>query len=167
LPINEAVLILPELVFDEGNETNLDLIDSVLEIAFSLSHTLIERKTLHAIGYYNAEVDKVCVQKIGDLDDLYSVFGEIFNTSTYYSNPVLANMDPELQQDMSHVVYISANVTAERCNALSAGKSEALLHTVINVVGEGALDADVGGEEINWISVKKSGIASSLNEAVL
>ncbi|MBQ9861101.1 MAG: DUF58 domain-containing protein, partial [Clostridia bacterium] len=167
LPINEAVLILPELVFDEGNETNLDLIDSVLEIAFSLSHTLIERKTLHAIGYYNAEVDKVCVQKIGDLDDLYSVFGEIFNTSTYYSNPVLANMDPELQQNMSHVVYISANVTEDRCNALSAGKSEALLHTVINVVGEGALDADVGGEEINWISVKKSGIASSLNEAVL
>ena len=167
LPINEAVLILPELVFDEGNETNLDLIDSVLEIAFSLSHTLIERKTLHAIGYYNAEVDKVCVQKIGDLDDLYSVFGEIFNTSTYYSNPVLANMDPELQQNMSHVVYISANVTEDRGNALSAGKSEALLHTVINVVGEGALDADVGGEEINWISVKKSGIASSLNEAVL
>ncbi len=167
LPINEAVLILPELVFGEGNETNLDLIDGVLEIAFSLSHTLIERKTLHAIGYYNAEADKVCTQKINDLDDLYSVFGEIFNTSTYYSKPILANMDPELQQNMSHVVYISANVTADRCNALSAGKNEALLHTVINVVDEDAANTEVGDEELNCISVKKSNIAPSLNEAVL
>ncbi len=167
LPINEAVLILPELAFEAGNETDLDLIDSVLEIAFSLSHTLIERKTLHAIGYYNAEADKVCVQKIGDLDDLYSVFGEIFNTSAYYNKPVLANMDPEMQQNMSHVVYVSANVTADRCRALSAGKSEALLHTVINVVDENAVCAEVGGDEINCISVKKSGLVRCLNDAVL
>ncbi len=167
LPINESVLILPELVFDEGTETDLDLIDAVLEIAFSLSHTLIERKTLHAIGYYNAEADKVCTQKINDLDDLYSVFGEIFNTSTYYSKPVLADMDPELQQNMSHVVYVSANVTGDRCNALSAGKSEALLHTVINVVDENAVCAEIGGGGLNCISVKKSGIVQSLNDAVL
>ncbi len=167
LPINEAVLILPELVFDEGDEANLDLIDAVLEIAFSLSHTLVERKTLHAIGYYNAEADKVCVQKIGDLDDLYSVFGEIFNTSTYYNKPVLARMDPELQQNMSHVVYVSANVTAERCNVLSADKNEALLHTVINVVGENTVCSEIGGEGLNCISVKKNAIVSCLNDAVL
>lgn len=167
LPINEAVLILPELVFDEGDEANLDLIDAVLEIAFSLSHTLVERKTLHAIGYYNVEADKVCVQKIGDLDDLYSVFGEIFNTSAYYNKPVLANMDPELQQNMSHVVYISANVTAERCNALSADKSEALLYTLINVVDENTVCGEIGDEDLNCISVKKSGIVSCLNDAVL
>lgn len=167
LPINEAVLILPELAFVEGDEANLDLIDAVLEIAFSLSHTLIERKTLHAIGYYNAEADKVCVQKINDLDDLYSVFGEMFNTSTYYSNPVLANMDAEQQQNMSHVVYVSANVTGDRCNAVTAGKSEALLFSVINVVDEDAVCGGVGGEDVNCISVKKGSIAQSLNDAVL
>lgn len=167
LLINEAVLILPELIFGEGKEADLDLIDAVLEIAFSLSHTLVERKTLHAIGYYNAEVDKVCTQKINDLDDLYSAFGAIFNTSNYYNKPILAGMDPEKQQTMSHVVYIAANVTADQCAKLSANKSASLIYTVINVVDEDAVDTDVAGEGLNIICVKKSRIFECLNDTVL
>lgn len=167
LLINEAVMILPELMFGEGKEADLDLIDAVLEIAFSLSHTLIERKTLHAIGYYNAEADKVCTQKINDLDDLYSAFGAIFNTSNYYSQPILAGMDSEKQQSMSHIVYIGANITDEQCSQLSAGRSAALLYTVINVVDEDATDTLASGEGLNIISVKKSRIFDCLNDAVL
>jgi hypothetical protein len=68
---------------------------------------------------------------------------------------------------MSHVVYISANVTGDRCNAVTAGKSEALLYSVINVVDEDAVCGEVGGEDVNCISVKKGSIAQSLNDAVL
>ena len=167
LLINEAVLILPELMFGEGNESDLDLIDAVLEIAFSLSHTLVERKTLHAIGYYNAEVDKVCTQKINDLDDLYSAFGSIFNTSNYYNSPILAGMDSEKQQTMSHVVYISANITEDQCSKLSVNKSDSILYTVINVVDEDATDTSISGDGLNIISVKKSRIFECLNDEVL
>ncbi len=166
-PINESVLLLPELVLGEGKETDLDCIDAVLGIVFSLSHTLIERKILHAIGYYNAQVDKVCVQKIHDLDELYSVFGEIFNTSTYYSKPVLANMESEMYQNLSHVVYISANMTAGRYADLSAGKNETVLYTAINVVGEDVAGGDVADEGLNCICVKKSNLVQCLNDAVL
>lgn len=167
LLINEAVLILPELMFGEGKEADLDLIDAVLEIAFSLSHTLIERKTLHAIGYYNAEADKVCTQKINDLDDLYSAFGAIFNTSNYYSRPILAGMDSERQQTMSHVVYIAANISEDQCAKLSANASASLLYTVINVLDEDADGTEVSGDGLNIISVKKSRIYECLNDAVL
>ncbi len=167
LLINEAVLILPELIFGEGEEADLDLIDAVLEVAFSLSHALVERKTLHAIGYYNAEVDKVCTQKINDLDDLYSAFGAIFNTSNYYSTPFLAGLDPEKQQNMSHVVYISANITDNQCSKLSMSKNDSLICTVINVVDEESADSEVAGEGLNIISVKKNRIFDCLNDAVL
>lgn len=168
LPINEAVLILPELAFGGGQEADLDLVDAVLEVAFSLSHTLVERKTLHAVGYYNAEADKICTQQINDPDDLYSAFGSIFNVSRYYSNPVLAQADVDTQQNMSHVVYIAADMTEERCAMLSAGKSDTLLYTVINVVDDTAVvDTEVSGEEINVISIQKSRIAEYLNDAVL
>lgn len=167
LPINESVLILPELLFDGGQEADLDLVDAVLEVAFSLSHVFVERKTLQAIGYYNAEADKVCSQKINDLDDLYAVFGAIFNTSRYYDTPVLAGADADMLQNVSHVVYIGADMTAEQCAALSARKNDVLLYTVINVVDDDAMDIDMAGEELNIISVKKSRIGEYLNAAVL
>lgn len=167
LPINEAVLILPELAFGAGQESDLDLVDAVLEVAFSLSNTLVERKTLHAVGYYNAEADKICTHQINDLDDLYSAFGAIFNVSRYYSDPVLAQADADAQQNMSHVVYIAADMTADQCAKLSAGKSGTLLYTVINIVGDDAIDTDIAGEDLNIICVKKSRIAECLNDAVL
>ncbi len=166
LLINEAVLILPELMFGEGEENDLDLIDAVLEVAFSLSHNLVERKTLHTIGYYNAEIDKVCTQKINDLDDLYSAFGAIFNTSNYYSTPILSGVAQEKQQAMSHVVYITANVTQKQCQNLSAGKSAACLYTVINVMDDDAADIS-SGEGLNIIPIRKSYVHECLNDAVL
>ena len=166
LLINEAVLILPELMFGEGNENDLDLIDTVLETAFSLSHTLVERNTLHTIGYYNAEIDKVCTQKINDLDDLYSAFGAIFNTSNYYSTPILSGFAQEKQQAMSHVVYITANINDTQCQNLSAGKSPACLYTVINVINEND-DGVAQDDGLNIIPVKKNRVFECLNDTVL
>lgn len=166
LLINEAVLILPELMFGEGKEADLDLIDAVLETAFSLSHILVDRNTLHTIGYYNAEIDKVCTQKINDLDDLYSAFGAIFNTSNYYSTPILSGAALEKQQTVSHVVYIAANITEEQCQNLSAGKSAACLYTVINVVDDDTDDIPAA-DGLNIIPVKKNYIFECLNDAVL
>lgn len=167
LLINEAVMILPELLFTEGKEADLDLIDAVLEVAFSLSHVFVERKTLHVIGYYNAETKKIATQKINDLDDLYSAFGAIFNKSNYYDRPILAGMDTESLQIMSHVVYISANITEEQCAALTRGKSEAIIYTVINIVDDNAEESDISGEGLNIISVNKNLIFETLNDAVL
>lgn len=165
LPINESVLLLPELIFGEGKEADLELIDTVLEITFSLSHVLVERKTLHSIGFYNTEADKVCIRKIGSLDDLYSVFGEIFNTCGYYANPVLAQLDADQYKNMSHVVYISANITNDHYNVLSAGKSEAMLYTAINVVENDTNEMTDG--DLNIIPVEKNRIFECLNDAVL
>ncbi|MBR5540618.1 MAG: DUF58 domain-containing protein [Clostridia bacterium] len=168
LPINEAVLILPEIAVDGGQEADLDLVDAVLEIAFSLSHTLIEQKTLHVVGYYNAEADKICTQQITDLQDLYSVFGAMFNVSRYYSHHILTQVDADVQQSMTHIVYIGANITAHRYAMLSSTKKSTLHYTVINVVDDDAVvDTDMASEELNIISVKKSRIAQHLNDAVL
>ena len=160
-------MILPELTFGEGKEADLDLIDAVLEIAFSLSHTLTQRKTFHAMSYYNAQVDKVCSQKINDLDDLYSAFGALFNTTNYYSKPILAGIDSENHQTMSHVVYICANITDEQCSKLSSNKSPSLIYTVINVVDEQNVDSAVSGEGLNIICVEKNRIFECLNDAIL
>lgn len=167
LLINEAVMILPELLFAQGVEADLDLIDAVLEVAFSLSHVFVERNTLHVVGYYNSKTEKIATQKINDLDDLYSAFGAIFNKSCYYDKPILAGMDTESLQIMSHVIYISANITEEQCAALSRGKNEAIIYTVINIVDENSEETDVSGEGLNIISVKKNLIFESLNDAVL
>lgn len=167
LLINEAVMILPELVFGEGKQVNLDLIDGVLEVAFSLSHVFTERSTLHCVGYYNMQAQKVLTHKITDLDELYSAFGEIFNASGYYSTPHLALIDAQLLQNMSHVIYVSSDITQERCQQIAADKIPAVIYTIINVIPDDAKQADFAAEGVNVINVKKSRIFECLNDAVL
>ncbi len=167
LLINESVLILPDIYFGNGEEGDLDLIDGVLEIAFSISHALVARGTLHAIAYYNSEIDKICIQKINDTDDLYTAFGAIFNTSNYYKAPVLSGVNPDQYQNMSHVLYIAPNISGEQCFKLSAEKSATSLYTLVNVVPEESTDSDIAGDGLNIINVRKSQIFDCLYDAVL
>ncbi len=159
LPISEAVLLLPELTF--SSEKDIYLIDSVLEILVSLSSSYIEKNTIHYIGWYHSDVDAVAMQKIESIDDLYAVIGSMFSNE-YYSEPKLASVDDDLQRDMSHIVYLSPNLTQNQCEILNRSKSSLAFYTAINVV-ENSNTVNVNSDDVNIITVVQGKVSDCLN----
>lgn len=160
LPISEAVLLYPELVFEK--EEDIFLIDSVLEVLFSLSNTFIENNTIHYVAWYNSDVKAISVQKVENIDDLYTVMGAIFSNE-YYSEPKVMNMDDDNIRDMSHFVYISPNFTSEYCESINRLGGGATLCTAINVVKNNESVQQIIAEDLNIITVTENKVFDSLN----
>ena len=164
LPISESVLLLPELVAYDKTETDLNLVDTVLEIIFSLSHRFIESGTIHTIGWYNTNIGAVLTQKIENLDDLYQVFGLIFNSTKYYSNAYLAEIDMEYLQNMSNVIYVSPTITDEQSSKISNTKNSNAIYTLINVVSNDSDVNNISNDNFYSITVKEGKVYDALNE---
>lgn len=164
LPISEAVLLYPELVFK--TEDDIFLIDSALEALFSLSNTFIDKGTIHYIGWHNSELNAVSVQKVESVDDLYAVMGAIFSNE-YYSEPMVMNIDGDNIRDMSHFVYIAPNITNTQCEVLNRFRNGAALYTAINVVKNSQEVESIYAEDINIVTVIENKVYDSLNGAVL
>ena len=164
LPISEAVLLYPELVFKTEND--IFLIDSALEVLFTLSNTFIEKGTIHYVGWFNSDVNAISVQKVESIDDLYAIMGAIFSNE-YYNEPKVMNMDGDKIRDMSHFVYIAPNITASQCEALSRVRSGAALYTAINIVQNSEDVASINADDINILTVAENKVYDSLNGAIL
>lgn len=164
LPFSETVLIYPELVFK--TESDIFLIDSALEVLFSLSNTFIEKGTEHYIGWYNSDVNAISVQKVDSVDDLYAIMGAIFSNE-YYSEPKVMNIDNDDIRDISHFVYISPNLTDSQCEALNRVRSGYALYTAINVVENREDVASINADDINILTVAENKVYDSLNGPVL
>ena len=167
LPISESILILPELMVSGNSERDLDLIDSVLECAVSLSNSFIEKGIIHTFCWYNSKQKLYCRQKIEGAEDLYSALGLIFSSTNYYFEPFLASVSMENQQNISNIIYISPNVTEEQCHRLSVSKNPNSLCSVINIVEKGTEAANMAHDEMDIITVCEDAVVKSLNETII
>ena len=153
LPISESALILVELCCDMKSSSDLDLIDTVLESAFSLSNIFIDNGTAHTIGWYNTVSKSIFTYKIEGIDDLYSAIGMIYNNTSYYSEPYLAQLDADEQKNMSHVIYIAPNISDKHCGLITATMSETCIFELVNVIPEGSDSEVVSTDDFNVIPV--------------
>lgn len=164
LPISEAVLLFPELMFNE--EKDILLIDTVLEVLFSLSNTFLEKNTIHYIAWHNSDVNAISVQKVESVDDLYAIIGAIFSNA-YYNEPQILNMDSDITRDMSHVVYISPNLASTQCEVLNRSRSGSALYTAINVMENAESGGQLNADDINIITVTENKVYDCLNGSEL
>ena len=164
LPICESVLLLPELIAYQKTETDLNLVDTVLEVIFSLSHRFIESGTIHTIVWYNTNINGVQTQKVESLDDLYQVFGLIFNSTKYYTVPYLASLDMEYLHNMSNVIYVSPTITPEQCSKISNTENPNAIYTLINVVSNDSDVNTLSHGNFYSITVKENKVYEALNE---
>ena len=167
LPISESILIMPELIVSGQSEKDLDLIDSVLECAVSLSSSFIEKGIMHTFCWYNSQKKIYCRQKIESSEDLYSALGLIFSSSNYYFEPFMASLSADYYQNISNAVYITPNVTEEQCHRLSISKNPNVLCSVINIVQKDSADKSMAHDELEIITVSEDAVAKSLNETII
>jgi hypothetical protein len=102
------------------------------------------------------------VQKVENIDDLYTVMGAIFSNE-YYSEPKVMNMDDDKIRDMSHFVYILPNLTSEYCESINRLGGGATLCTAINVVKNSESVQQIIAEDLNIITVTENKVFDSLN----
>lgn len=166
LPINESVLILPEFIIRKNDETDLDLIDGVLEVLSSLSNALITKGIAHTICWYNSSEKIFCHEKVESLDNLYSALGLIFGSTNYYFEPYLTSVDRELQKNISNVIYISPNTSELQCQRLSSSINGNILGTVVNLVGENQAADGLTCGQFNIVNLKPDAISASLDRTI-
>ncbi len=167
LPISEAALIVVDLCCNPDDPKELDLVDAVFEAAFSLSHLFIEKGTVHRIAWYNKKAKNSYVVSVESLDELYTTMGLIYNSSGYYETPYMAQLDAQIQQNMSHVIYIAPNIGEKHLELANMSKSPSCIFAMLNVISDEGSDNAVSSDEINILPIKAGEVGSSLYDVVL
>ena len=163
LPISENVLILPEFLCTDAN--GVDAVDTVLELTWSLSQMLLERQIMHSIAWFNCKIRAVQTANISSVEDLYTAIGSIYHTARYYSMAYLANLDPEQQNNASHIVYISPRVTENVCNEIETTGNKMINYTVISVEESNSLPNTAS--DLNLVRVQPGKVQDGLAGVVL
>ena len=167
LPVSEAVLIAVDLCCDLSSSESINLADTVLEAAFSLSNMFIERGTVHSMGWYNSRSGTVYTYKIESLDDLYSAFGLIYNSTTFYTEPYMAQLDMEHQQNMSHIIYIAPNVGEKNLELLNSTRNPACIFALLSAVPENESQNVLMSDEFNIIPLPCGKVGAALYDITL
>ncbi len=160
LPVSESVLILADLC-DTG-ENCATLADGVIETVFSLSFTLLHRRVMHAVGWYSVDGGTVFVP-IETSDDLFAAMGLFLQSSEYCDDRRLNDLEQEVQQGRSHIVYVSPNVTAGAFNAFAGSLNTNILPSAVSVVCDKKTDKANGDTTV----VHCGNIVSGLDGAEL
>ncbi|MBQ8337982.1 MAG: DUF58 domain-containing protein [Oscillospiraceae bacterium] len=165
LPISKSVLLMPELYVTGNNDAGL--VDTVFEIVTSISHNLIDNEIQHSIGWYNPRDNVYCTQAINGYDGLYATLRLIFDSAKHYYEPYLASMPEQYQTNVSNIVYVSPNISAQHIDALAFSKNPNSLCTAVNVVPKDSDGGDLANDDINIVTVKEGMVYEALNETFI
>ncbi len=165
LPINNNLLIMPELMVP-GGEDCLKSLDAVLSTAASMSSYLIEAEIIHFLAWFDKLTGEFVKFEIKELTDLYTAFGMLLKSRSEEKAASLVCFSAD-QARYSHVAYISAVIDNE-VMAYFEDFSFTSFCTVFPVLS--GIDGEFTPDETNTVNVhpvKQGKVAASIGEIVL